>query len=252
MIASAGPRLDDRTVLVAGASAGIGRESARGFARAGARVIVAARRQRQLESLCEEIAAEGGAAEVAVCDLTDPSSVTSLFSRLERVDVVFANIGGNRPAPMDAVSEADLAWSWSVNVVAPYRLAQATARLQIKRGEGASIIFMSSEMGHVGSSNRTVYCTAKHAVEGMAKSMAIELAPHRIRVNAIAPTFVRTPMTESFLADEAFRSWVHERIPLGGPLEAGELLGALLLVASDAGSGITGTSLVIDGGWTAQ
>jgi NAD(P)-dependent dehydrogenase (short-subunit alcohol dehydrogenase family) len=237
-------RLDGRTVLVAGASSGIGRASALGFARAGAHVIAVARRRVELESLRDE----GGAAEIAVCDLTDPDAVNDLFAGLARVDVLFANVGGNRPGPF---LDADLQWAWEINVATAFRLAQSTARLQIARGEGGAMILMSSQMGHVGAANRVAYCTAKHAIEGMTKALAVELAPHGIRVNAIAPTFVRTPMTAPMFENPEFARWVQDRIPLGGrPLDTGDLLDALLLLAT--APGITGHSLLVDGGWTAQ
>jgi NAD(P)-dependent dehydrogenase (short-subunit alcohol dehydrogenase family) len=239
-------RLDGRTVLVAGASSGIGRGAAHAFTRAGARVIGVARGEPGLQALRRE----GGAEEVHACDLTDEHATQRLFERLDHVDVLFANIGGNRPGPF---LDADLEWCWEINVAAVFRLAQLTARLQIARRAGGAMILMSSQMGHVGAPNRVAYCTAKHAIEGMTKALALELAPHRIRVNAIAPTFVRTPMTAPFFEDPAFADWVAQRIPLGGaPLAVEQLEGALLLLASDAGAGITGHSLLVDGGWTAQ
>jgi NAD(P)-dependent dehydrogenase (short-subunit alcohol dehydrogenase family) len=236
-------RLDGRTVLVAGASSGIGRGAARAFTDAGAHVIAVARRREALHE-------EGGAAEVHVCDLTDEAATNRLFERVTRIDVLFACLGGNRPGPF---LDADLEWTWQINVAAVFRLAQLTARRQIARGQGGAMILTSSQMGHVGAPGRVAYCTAKHGVEGMTKALALELAPHRIRVNAIAPTFVRTPMTAPFFDDPEFAAWVSARIPLGGaPLEVEHLEGALLLLASDAGAGITGHSLLVDGGWTAQ
>jgi len=193
---------------------------------------------------------------VMVCDVTDIHQFGSEVDRLERLDILVNNAGMNIPEPFVDVSEDHLDQMLALNVRAAFLVAQTAVRKMIEaqdggRGGGA-IINVSSQMGHVGAERRTVYCMTKHAIEGLTKAMAVELAPNKIRVNAIAPTFLETPMTASFFADTEFRNWVLSRIPLGRIGRMEEVAGAVVFLASPAASLITGTSLVIDGGWTAQ
>ena len=245
-------RLDGRRALVTGASRGLGRACAAALADAGARVVLAARGRAALEQVAAEIAAAGGAAETLALDIADVERAAEALAALGPVDILVNNAGGNRPAPLLDVTVDDFDAVMGINVRGAYFCAQAVAREMVAAGQGGVIINMSSQMGHVGGPRRTVYCATKHAVEGMTKAMAMDLAPHGIRVNALAPTFISTPMTRPFLDDPVFREDTMSRIALGRLGELPDVMGAVLFLASDAASLITGTSLLIDGGWTAQ
>ena len=171
---------------------------------------------------------------------------------VECFDILVNNAGGNRPARFVEASAADYDWVMSVNVRAAYFLSQAVARRMIRDGVGGSIIMMSSQMGRVGAAGRTIYCASKHALEGLTKAMAVELGPMSMRVNTICPTFIATPMTRPYFADEAFRADVLRKIKLGRVGEVADLMGAVLYLASDASSLVTGSALLVDGGWTAE
>ena len=219
-------------------------------------MLLLSRTRSQLEEIQENIIKGGGRAKILVCDVTDSKQFGSEVDRLERLDILVNNAGMNIPEPFVEVSESHLDKMLTLNVRAAFLVAQAAIRKMLEAPDravkGGIIINVSSQMGHVGAERRTVYCMTKHAIEGLTKAMAIELAPNNIRVNAIAPTFLETPMTASFFADPEFRNWVMSRIPLGriGRLE--EVAGAIVFLASPAASLITGTSLLIDGGWTAR
>lgn len=180
----------------------------------------------------------------------------SALAGIDRLDILLNNAGMNIPEPFVDVSDAHLDDMIALNVRAAFLVAQAAVKKMLqhpdRRNLGASIIHVTSQMGRVGAERRTVYCMTKHAIEGLTKAMAVELAPENIRVNAIAPTFLETPMTASFFADPEFRDWVISRIPLGRIGRMDEVTGAIVFLASPAASLITGTSLAIDGGWTAR
>jgi NAD(P)-dependent dehydrogenase (short-subunit alcohol dehydrogenase family) len=167
-------------------------------------------------------------------------------------DILVNNAGSNRPSPFLEVKVEDFDFIMELNVRAAFFVAQAVARRLIEARKPGSIIQISSQMGHVGSPRRSVYCASKHALEGMTKTMALELAPHGIRVNSLAPTFVETPMTKKFFENAEFRNFVLDRIKLGRIGKVEDLMGAVLFLASDASALMTGTSLVVDGGWTAD
>ena len=188
----------------------------------------------------------------AVCDVTDSRQVEEAVDFLEQVDILVNNAGTNVPEPFLEVSEDNLDRMLAVNVKGVFLVAQAAARRMVERGEGGSIINISSQMGHVGAPRRTVYCATKHAVEGLTKAMAVELAPHKVRVNSVAPTFVETPMIKPLLEDETLREDTLSRIPLGRLGRVEDVTGAVLFLASPAAGLITGASLLVDGGWTAQ
>lgn len=240
-------RLGDATALVTGAGRGLGRACAKALADAGAHVIAVARTESDLDSLREETA---GRVETWVSDVTAPRFFERVES-LDRLDVFVNNAGTNRPQPFTDVDPQSLATVVDLNVTAMFRAAQSAARVMLAAGHGGSIINMSSQMGHVGSPNRSVYCMTKHAVEGLTKAMAVELAPRGIRVNALAPTFIETPMTRPMLEDPDFQAFVERMIPLGHVGKADDVAAAALFLASPASSMVTGHSLKIDGGWTA-
>jgi NAD(P)-dependent dehydrogenase (short-subunit alcohol dehydrogenase family) len=231
--------------VVTGATGGLGRACALAFARAGARVALLSRSDRALDALAGEI---GAAAEAVPCDVTDGTQVRAAFARLGPPTVLVACAGGNRPEPFLDVSEDALDWSWRLNVRGAFLTAQAAAARMA--GRGGAIVLVSSQMGHVGAPLRTVYCAAKHAIEGLTKAMALELAPLGIRVNAVAPTFVETPMTRPFLAEPGARDAIVSQIPLGR-LGTPEEVAAAVLFAAEA-TLMTGASLRVDGGWTAR
>ena len=239
-------RLKDKTVLISGAGRGIGRACAVAFAQAGANVIAVARTEDDLESLASELP---GSVEPWVNDVTEESFYERIEA-LEKLDVLVNNAGTNRPQPLVDVDAESLDAVIDLNVRAMFRVAQSAARVMLRQGKG-SIINMSSQMGHVGSPERSVYCMTKHAVEGLTKAMAVELAPKGIRVNALAPTFIETPMTRPMLDDPDFKEFVQRMIPLGKVGQPNDVAVAALYLASDVSAMVTGHSLRIDGGWTA-
>jgi len=244
-------RLDGRRVLITGAGRGLGRACAAGLAEAGAKVVLVSRSADELEAAVERIRAAGGCAVARTCDVTHGGEVAELFAN-ERIDVLLCNAGTNEPGSFVEVTEDRIDRMLGLNVKASFTVAQAAARQLIADGRPGAILFMSSQMGHVGDANRTVYCATKHAIEGLTRAMAVELGPHGIRVASIAPTYIRTPLTAPFFEDEAFASDVRSRIPLGRVGEVEDVVGAVVFLASPAAALITGTSLLVDGGWTAH
>jgi NAD(P)-dependent dehydrogenase (short-subunit alcohol dehydrogenase family) len=245
-------RLDGLVGVVTGAGRGLGRGCAIALADAGAEVVLVSRTQAELDRLAGEIRDRGGKARPLACDILDARQVTGRIEALERIDILVNNAGGNIPEPFVQVTEERLSRILDLNVKAAFLVAQAVARRMIAGGRGGSIIQMSSQMGHVGAPNRTVYCTTKHAIEGLTKAMAVELAPHQVRVNAIGPTFIVTPLTRPFFENQAFRDDALASIPLGRLGEIEDIMGAVVFLASPAAALITGASLTIDGGWTAR
>lgn len=240
-----------RTIVVTGASRGLGLACAEAFARRGGEVVMVSRGAADLEQAAATLRMSGAQARALPCDVTDAAAVARLFDRLERCDVLVNNAGGNQPQPFVDVALETLDRLLALNVRSMFVTAQAAARRMIAQRSGV-ILHMSSQMGHVGAPNRTVYCMTKHAIEGLTKAMAVELAPQGIRVNSLAPTYIETPLTQPFFADDGFRNDTLRRIPLGRIGQVGEVAEAAVFLASPAASLITGTSLVIDGGYTAQ
>jgi NAD(P)-dependent dehydrogenase (short-subunit alcohol dehydrogenase family) len=245
-------RLDGKRALVTGAGRGIGLAAVSALADAGAHVTLAARTSKEIKEAAEAIRARGQKAVPLTLDVRDVDAVRKTMAAQEPFDILVNNAGTNKPAPFVDVMVEDFDFVFSLNVRAAYFVAQAVARRLIEAKRGGSIINMSSQMGHVGGPTRTVYCATKHAMEGFTKAMAIELAPHKIRVNTLAPTFIETPMTRPFFQNQAFREDTLRRIKLGRLGQLEDLTGAIVFLASDAAALMTGTSLVVDGGWTAE
>jgi NAD(P)-dependent dehydrogenase (short-subunit alcohol dehydrogenase family) len=245
-------RLDGRRALVTGAGRGIGLALAAALADAGAEVALCARSLPDVASGAYAIRTRGGIADALQLDVTDTDAVFAALALAEPFDILVNNAGANRPNPLEKVSTSDFDFVMGLNVRAAYFMAQSVAKRLIGAGRPGSIINMSSQMGHVGGANRTVYCASKWAVEGFSKAMAIDLAPYGIRVNTVAPTFIETPMTSPFFEDDAFRRQVLAKIKLGRLGRVEDITGAVVYLASDASALNTGASMVIDGGWTAD
>jgi NAD(P)-dependent dehydrogenase (short-subunit alcohol dehydrogenase family) len=239
--------LGGKRILVTGAGRGIGRSCALACAGLGAEVIAVARTESELTSLVEESA---GAVTPWVEDVTS-DQLTDRIAGLDRLDGLVNNAGTNRVGPMVERSSDDIDTVISLNIRALYRVSQA-AITPMKEGGGGSIVNMSSQMGHVGSPNRTLYCMSKHAVEGLTRAMAVELAEDGIRVNSVAPTFVLTTLTEPMLADKSFSDFVMSMIPMKKLASQEEVANACIFLLSDLSGSTTGTSLMVDGGWTAR
>ncbi|HEY7999541.1 MAG TPA: glucose 1-dehydrogenase [Pseudolabrys sp.] len=245
-------RLDGKRALVTGAGRGLGLAAASALADAGADVTLAARTANEIEEAADAIRARGQKADALTLDVRDVDAVANTIAAQSPFDILVNNAGTNKPAPFVEVTVEDFDFVFSLNVRGAYFVAQAVARALVAAQKPGSIINMSSQMGHVGGPTRTVYCATKHAMEGFTKAMAIELAPHKIRVNTLAPTFIETPMTRPFFQNGAFRKDTLQRIKLGRLGQLEDLTGAIVFLASDASALMTGTSLVIDGGWTAE
>ncbi len=245
-------RLDGKRALVTGAGRGIGLGAAVGLADAGAHVILAARTLGEVEEAAAAIRALGQSAEALQLDVMDTGAVREKIPALGPLDILLNNAGTNRPRPMVEVPEEDFDAIIDLNVRAAYFVAQTVAKMMIDAGNGGSIINTSSQMGHVGSAGRSVYCASKFAVEGFTRAMAVELGAHNIRVNTVCPTFIETPMTRPFFDDPAFKEKVLSKIQLRRVGTIEEVAGPVVFLASAAASLITGSSLMIDGGWTAE
>ena len=245
-------RLDGRRALVTGAGGGIGLAAAAALAEAGAAVTLVARTAASVEAGAAAIRAAGGISEAAVLDVTDLACVTSFFKGRPGFNILVNNAGTNRPLPMTQVSEADYDAVLDLNLKASFFVAQACARRLLEQHETGSLIHIGSQMGHVGGPNRSLYCASKWALEGMSKAFALDLAASGIRSNTIAPTFIETPLTKPFFEDPAFKASVLAKIKLGRIGRVEDLMGAVLYLASEASALVTGTSLIVDGGWTAE
>lgn len=245
-------RLDGKRALVTGAGRGIGQAAAAALAEAGAHVVLISRTRSELDEVAAAIARDGGSAEVETVDVVDVEAARRVFDRIGPVDVFVNNAGTNRPAALLDVTAEDFDAVMALNVRGAFFSVQSVARHMVAAEKGGSIISISSQMGLVALAGRSVYCASKHAVEGMTKSIALDLAPHNIRVNTIAPTFIETPLTRPMFENKPFFEDVMRRLPIGRVGQVTDLMGAVLFLASDASAMMTGSCLCVDGGWTAQ
>lgn len=245
-------RLDGKRALVTGASSGIGLGAAVALAEAGAAVTLVARNPGALETVRDAIRAQGGQAEALALDITDLTATAAAVAARGPFDVMVNSAGLARHAPALDTTPDDYDTAMNLNLRAAYFLTREVARGLIAAGKPGSLINVSSQMGHVGGPDRAVYCANKHALEGMTKAMALEWAPNGVRVNTLCPTFIRTPLGEQTLKNPERRAWILSKIKLGRVGEIEDLMGPAVFLASDASAMVTGTHLIVDGGWTAE
>jgi NAD(P)-dependent dehydrogenase (short-subunit alcohol dehydrogenase family) len=245
-------RLDGRRALVTGGSSGIGLGCAVALAQQGARVTLAARSAEKLREAVTAIRAEGLDAEALPLDVGDVEATRAAVAAHGPFDVLVNSAGTARHSPAKDTTPEDFDAAADLNIRGAYFVTQAVANGLIAAGRPGSLINVSSQMGHVGGVDRAVYCATKHAVEGFTKAMAIEWGRHGVRVNTICPTFIRTPLTEPTFADPERRRWLEEKIKLGRVGRVEDIMGAVAFLASDAAALVTGTALMVDGGWTAD
>lgn len=245
-------KLEGKAVTVVGASRGIGAASALACAAAGAAsVTLVGRSEADLRGVADAVTAAGAEASVRCCDVTSVAEIEATFATIERIDVLVQSAGANKPQPFLEVSDETFDWLFALNVRGVFFTAQAAARKMVADGGGA-IVIVSSQMGHVGAPLRTVYCASKHALEGLAKALAVELAADGVRVVTIGPTFVRTEMTAAQLDDPEVGPRLLEQIPRGRFGTPEEVAAAVVFAASPEVPLMTGSSLLLDGGWTAR
>ena len=248
--------LKNKVALVSGAGKGLGRACAIALAEAGANLVIISRTKKDLNQV-EKIVKKFKIKCVSyICDLTNYSKIKKIINSQPRIDILINNAGTNIPEYFEKVKREDMEYLVNINTVASFNLAQLCVVKMLKtknrKKVGGSIVNMSSQMGHVSGPKRSVYSMTKFGLEGLTKGMALDLAKYNIRVNSVCPTFVVTPMTKKFLKDKKFKREVLSNIPLGRFAEMSEISSAVVFLASDAASMITGTSLLVDGGWTAR
>jgi|TARA_B100001057_G_C22858117_1_gene953448 NAD(P)-dependent dehydrogenase (short-subunit alcohol dehydrogenase family) len=248
--------LKNKTAVVTGAGKGLGKACAIALAEAGVNVVIISRTQKDLNKVSKIIKKYKVKCQSFSCDVTNYSEIKKIINNLKRIDILVNNAGNNIPSHFTKVKTRDMEYIVKLNTIATFNLAQLCAIKMIKfknrKKIGGSIINMSSQMGHVGGPIRSVYNMTKFGIEGLTKSMSIDLAKNNIRVNTVAPTFVVTPMTSKFFKNKKFKSETLNNIPLGRFAELSDVASAVVFLASDAASMITGTSLLVDGGWTAK
>jgi NAD(P)-dependent dehydrogenase (short-subunit alcohol dehydrogenase family) len=245
-------RVDGKRALVTGAGRGIGLAAAAALAERGAEVTLVARSESEISAVAEAINHSGSKAKWKTLDVSDLNAVHAFFEGERAFDIVVNNAGTNRPKSIFDVSEDDYDTVLNLNLKSLYFVTQAAVKAMRDANIHGSIIHMSSQMGHIGGPNRSLYCASKWAIEGFNKSLALDLAPYGIRSNTICPTFIETPMTKEFFKDQNFLESVLSKIKLGRLGQVTDLMGPVVFLASDASSLMTGSSLVVDGGWTAE
>jgi NAD(P)-dependent dehydrogenase (short-subunit alcohol dehydrogenase family) len=248
--------LKNKTAVVTGAGKGLGRACAIALAEAGANLVIISRTKSDLNEVSKKVKKLKSKCKSYVCDITNYNQVKSIINKEPKIDILINNAGNNIPEHFTKVKTKNMEYLVKINTIATFNLAQLCALKMIKaknrRKIGGAIVNMSSQMGHVGGPIRSVYNMNKWGLEGLTKGMSIDLAKYNIRVNTICPTFVVTPMTKKFLRNRKFKKETLNNIPLGRFAELSEVASAVVFLASDAASMITGTSLLVDGGWTAK
>ena len=245
-------RLDGKKALVTGAGRGIGMGASIALAESGADVTLVSRTEQELKEICNHINSQGLSASYVAMDVNNENEINHLIEKSNPFDILINNAGTNKPAKLVDTDINDFDYVMSLNVRSVVNLTKCVVKKMLANDMKGSIINVSSQMGHVGGPNRTTYCSSKFAIEGFTKSLAIELAPNGIRVNTVCPTFIQTPMTEPFLKDEEFKKNTIGMIPLGRLGEVRDLMGPFVFLASEASSLMTGSSLLVDGGWTSR
>ena len=248
--------LKNKTALVTGAGKGLGRACAIALAEAGANLIIISRTKKDLNEVSKKLKKLKVKCKSYVCDITNYNEVKDIINKQAKIDVLVNNAGNNIPEHFTKVKTKNMEYLVKINTVATFNIAQLCALKMIKsknrKKTGGAIVNMSSQMGHVGGPIRSVYNMNKWGLEGLTKGMSLDLAKYNIRVNTVCPTFVVTPMTKKFLKNKKFKRETLNNIPLGRFAELSEISSAVVFLASDAASMITGTSLLVDGGWTAK
>ncbi len=248
--------LKNKTALVTGAGKGLGRACAIALAEAGANLLIVSRTKKDLDQVSKIIKKFKVRCKSYTCDITNYNQIKSIVNQQQRIDILVNNAGNNIPEHFTKVKTKNMEYLVKINTIAAFNVAQLCAlkmiRLKNRKKIGASIINMSSQMGHVGGPIRSVYNMNKWGLEGLTKGMAVDLAKYNVRVNTVAPTFVVTPMTKKFLKNKKFRKETLNNIPLGRFAEMSEIASTVVFLASDAASMIHGTSILVDGGWTAK
>ena len=248
--------LKNKTAVVTGAGKGLGRACAIALAEAGANLVIISRTQKDLNEVSKKIKKFRTKCRSYVCDITNYNDIKEIINKQPKIDILINNAGNNIPEHFTKVKTKNMEYLVKINTIATFNLAQLCALKMIKsknrRKIGGAIVNMSSQMGHVGGPIRSVYNMNKWGLEGLTKGMSLDLAKYNIRVNTVCPTFVVTPMTKKFLKNKKFKRETLNNIPLGRFAELSEVASAVVFLASDAASMITGTSLLVDGGWTAK
>lgn len=248
--------LKNKTAIVTGAGKGLGRACAIALAEAGANLIIISRTKKDLDEVSKVIKKLRSKCKSYVCDITNYNEIKDIINKQDKIDILVNNAGNNIPEHFTKVKTKNMEYLVKINTVATFNIAQLCALKMIKSKNrkkiGGAIVNMSSQMGHVGGPIRSVYNMNKWGLEGLTKGMSLDLAKYNIRVNTVCPTFVVTPMTKKFLKNKKFKRETLNNIPLGRFAELSEISSAVIFLASDAASMITGTSLLVDGGWTAK
>ena len=245
--------LKNRYALVTGAGKGLGRACSIALAEAGATIIALSRTQSDLDKLEKEIKKVKGKTIKILCDVMNYEETKSKLEKIKIIDILVNNAGTNLPEPFAEVKQKSMNYLVDLNLKAAFNVAQLVVKKMLKnKKRSGSIINMSSQLGHVGCEGRNVYNMTKFGIEGLTKGMGVELAKHNIRVNTVAPTFVATPMVKNFFKNKNFKKSALSRIPMGKLATESDVATAVCFLASSASSMITGTSILIDGGWTAQ